>query len=66
MPAVSERQRKFMGAELARKRAGKKTQTGMTESQLRDFAKKGKGKKKKHNNPGKGRVCKLCGGRHAD
>ena len=40
MPAVSERQRKFMGAELARKRAGKKTQTGMSESQLSDFASK--------------------------
>lgn len=29
-----------MGAELARKRAGKKTQTGMSEKSLRDFAKK--------------------------
>lgn len=43
MPAVSERQRRFMGAELARKRAGEKTQTGMSEEQLRDFAKKKKG-----------------------
>ena len=42
MPAVSEKQRRFMGAELARKRAGKKTQTGMAESQLRDFAMKTK------------------------
>ena len=41
MPAVSEKQRKFMGAELGRERAGK-TQTGMTESQLEDFAKKPK------------------------
>ena len=39
MPATSEKQRKFMGAELARKRAGKKTQTGMSESQLEEFAK---------------------------
>lgn len=39
-PAVSEKQRRFMGAELARKRAGKKTQTGMSEKQLRDFASK--------------------------
>lgn len=39
MPATSERQRKFMGAELARKRAGKKTQTGMSESQLEEYAK---------------------------
>lgn len=40
MPATSEKQRKFMGAELARLRAGKKTQTGMSESQLSDFASK--------------------------
>ena len=40
MPATSEKQRKFMGAELARKRESKKTKTGMTEKQLRDFAKK--------------------------
>jgi len=40
MPAKSEKQRKFMGAELGRKRAGKKTKTGMSEKQLRDFAKK--------------------------
>jgi hypothetical protein len=46
MPAVSEKQRKFMGAELARKQAGQKTQTGMTEAQLKDFAKKKGGKKK--------------------
>lgn len=40
MPAVSEKQRKFMGSELARKRAGKKTRTGMSEGQLRDYASK--------------------------
>lgn len=40
MPAYTERQRHFMGAELARKRRGEKTVTGMSESQLRDFAKK--------------------------
>lgn len=39
-PAVSERQRRFMGAELRRKREGHQTKTGMTESQLRDYAKK--------------------------
>jgi len=38
MPAVSEKQRRFMGAELGRKRAGKKTKTGMSEQQLADFA----------------------------
>ena len=38
MPAVSEKQRRLMGADLARKRAGKKTKTGMSETQLRHFA----------------------------
>ncbi len=47
MPAETERQRRFMGAELARKRAGEKTRTGMSESQLRDFARKPK-KRKRH------------------
>jgi hypothetical protein len=45
MPATSERQRRFMGAELARKRAGRSTSTGMSESQLSDFASKPVGKK---------------------
>jgi hypothetical protein len=40
MPSVSERQRKYMGADLARKRKGKKTRTGMSETQLREFASK--------------------------
>lgn len=38
MPSVSQAQQKFMGAELARKRAGESTSTKMTESQLHDFA----------------------------
>jgi len=38
MPAKSKAQQRFMGAELARERAGKRTQTGMSEGQLRDFA----------------------------
>ena len=38
MPAVSKKQQEFMGAELARKRAGKKTRTKMTEKQLEEFA----------------------------
>ncbi len=42
MPAKSEKQRKFMGAELARKRAGKKTKTGMSEKEFEDYAAKGK------------------------
>ena len=44
MPAKSGKQRKFMGADLQRKREGKKTKTGMSEKQLEDFARK---KKKK-------------------
>ena len=42
MPAKSEKQRKFMGAELARKREGKKTKTGMSEKKLEEYASKGK------------------------
>lgn len=42
MPAKSEKQRKMMGADLARKRAGKPTRTGMSERQLKDFASKKK------------------------
>jgi hypothetical protein len=42
---LSEKQRKFMGAELARKRMGKKTQTGMSKKQLEEFASKKNGRK---------------------
>jgi hypothetical protein len=42
MPAKTEKQRKFMGAELARKRAGKKTRTGMSEGELEKMASKKK------------------------
>lgn len=38
MPAKSKSQQKLMGAELARKRAGKKTNIKMSEKQLSDFA----------------------------
>ncbi len=38
MPAKSKSQQRFMGAELARKEAGKKTKTGMPEKQLKEFA----------------------------
>lgn len=38
MPAVSKKQQMFMGAELARKRAGKKTVTGMSKEELKEFA----------------------------
>ena len=37
-PAVSKKQQRFMGAELSRKRAGKKTKTGMSAKQLKEYA----------------------------
>ena len=37
-PAKSKAQQRFFGAELQRKREGKKTKTKMTEKQLEDFA----------------------------
>ena len=37
-PAVSKAQQRLMGAELARKRAGKRTKTKMSEQQLEEFA----------------------------
>ena len=40
MPSTSERQRRFMGAELSRARKGKRTKTHMKVSQLRHFASK--------------------------
>ena len=42
MPASSEKQRRFMGAELQRKREGKKTQTDMSEKELEKMASKKK------------------------
>ena len=42
MPAKTRRQQKFFGAELARKRAGTKTRTGMTERKLKEHARKRK------------------------
>lgn len=42
MPGKTAHQRRMMGADLARKRAGKKTRTGMSEKQLKEFAKKSK------------------------
>lgn len=60
MPAVSEKQRRFMGAELGRLREGKETQTGMTEGQLEDYAKKKK--KKVHHSQSAGEQAKSLGG----
>lgn len=44
-PIVSKAQQGFMGAELARKRAGKKTKTEMSEAELSRHLKESKGKK---------------------
>lgn len=38
MPSVSDKERRFMGADYARAKRGEKTETGMSKSQLRDFA----------------------------
>lgn len=38
MPAESQAQQEFMGAELSRKRKGLPTRTKMSEGQLEDFA----------------------------
>ncbi len=38
MPAVSKAQQQLMGADLARARAGKATRTGMSATQLSDYA----------------------------
>lgn len=40
MPARTEKQRRFMGAELERKREGKTTKTDMSEKELEEFASK--------------------------
>jgi hypothetical protein len=40
VPAKSERQRKLMAADRERARAGQKTRTGMSESQLDDYVHK--------------------------
>jgi len=42
MPAKTEKQRKFFGVELGRKREGKKTKTKLSEEELRKMAKKRK------------------------
>ena len=60
MPAVSSKQRKFMGAELARKRAGKKTQTKMSEAELEKFAAKTKRRKMRYGNPNTVSARPLC------
>lgn len=46
MPSTSEKQRRFFGMQLGRKRAGEATDVDMSEPQLRDFARKPLGRKK--------------------
>ena len=56
MPAVSKKQQRLMGADLARARAGKKTKTGMSTTQLKEYAStptKGLPAKAKHARPAK-------------
>lgn len=50
MPSETPRQRRFIGAELQRKREGQPTKTNMTTKQLREFASAVKkfGKKEKN------------------
>lgn len=38
MPAKSKKQQQLMGAELRRKRESKRTRTGMSAGQLREYA----------------------------
>lgn len=42
MPAPTEKSRRFFGAELARKRAGKATRTKLSEAKLSEMARKRK------------------------
>ena len=44
MPAKTEKQRKFFGAELSRRRRGKKTKTKMSTKKIKDYAGKRRGK----------------------
>lgn len=44
-PIVSKKQQGFMGAELARKRAGKRGKTGMSKATLKHHLKEAGGKK---------------------
>ena len=44
-PIKSRKQQKFMGAELARKKAGKKGRTKMSKAELRRHLKESRGKK---------------------
>jgi hypothetical protein len=47
MPAKTKKQQRFMGAELSRKRKGKKTMTDMSEAELSKMASKPKKRRKR-------------------
>lgn len=47
MPAKTEKQRKYMGVQLAKKRAGQKTEVAMSEAELVKMASKPKKAAKK-------------------
>jgi hypothetical protein len=40
MPSTTPKQQRFMGADYARAKEGKKTKTGMSKKQLKEFASK--------------------------
>jgi hypothetical protein len=69
-PSKSEKQRKFMGAELQRAREGKRTETGMSENQLSDFARKpvikAEGNWDSHQPKNSASSCKDCKYEHPD
>jgi hypothetical protein len=48
VPATSAKQQRFMGSELARAKAGKKTRTGMDRAKLEEMAEKPKRKPKRY------------------
>ena len=62
MPARSKKQQMFMGAELARKRAGKKTKTKMSEKQLSEFASTKRKGLPARKSPSPGSMHKMPGG----
>ena len=76
MPSKSEKQRRFMGAELSRRRSGERTETDMSEEQLGDYASKDRevvyngdmviNLIEKYLNKDKKNICPKCGKDHID
>ena len=65
-PIVSEKQRGLFGAELARKRAGKETKTGMSEETLGEHLEESKGKDLPKKVEKSKNICPKCGGKLID